>query len=205
MFMWIYHKGNDREYRLRFLFNAWCCFRSAQKFGRVGFPAALSPVAALSCVTPAVWIQGKLMPSSASFCRSRLILVLMFAGRHLCVALGQTWSARWAGSLCNRPPLGRGLPWGAGHTTQWHLAVAHLWLSSLVNKGEWEIFPFRVEKLERLMHLLFLHGSEMQVMGTVHKAFPFCLLFLSVHTVTWLSLCNSLSSSSMGLAANPLL
>lgn len=57
--MWIYHKGNDRKYVLSFLFNAWCCFKSVQKPGHVGFPAALCPAAALSCE---VW--EKLMLSS---------------------------------------------------------------------------------------------------------------------------------------------
>lgn len=63
--MWIYHRGNERGHVLRFLFNAWRCFRSAQEFGHVGFPAAPSPAAALSAVTPAVRIRDKLMLSSA--------------------------------------------------------------------------------------------------------------------------------------------
>lgn len=57
--MCIYHKGNERNYVLCFLFDAWCCSKSAQRFGRVGFPAAPSPAAALS------WeAQEKLMLSS---------------------------------------------------------------------------------------------------------------------------------------------
>lgn len=55
-------QGNDREYVLHFLFNAQRCFKSAHKFGHVGFPAAPSLAATLSCEA-----QEKLRLSSAVF------------------------------------------------------------------------------------------------------------------------------------------
>jgi len=64
-----------------------------------------------------------------------------------------------------------------GDTAQGHLAAAHLRLSSLVNKGEQDVFPLRAEKLEWLMHLLFLHGSETQVTGVVQEGFPSACFF----------------------------
>lgn len=184
-----------------------CCVSSSMHSAASNQPRSLGMWDPLqSCLLQLHWavrVRKSWCLAVMSFCRSGLIVVCIFAGRCLCIALGQTQSAQWAGSLCNRPSLGRGPSW-VGHTTQWHLAVAHLWLSSLVNKDEWEVFPLRVEKLERLMYLLFLHGSEMQITGLVHTAFPLCLLFLSsLCTVIWLSFCNSLFPPSMVLAANP--
>lgn len=72
--MWIYHKGNNREYVLCFLFNAQCCFKSAQKFGYVGSSAALSSAAALSCEA-----QEKLMLSSDVF-----LQIWINCGSHVC-------------------------------------------------------------------------------------------------------------------------